>query len=117
MYRLKMVPPVYSKDPAFVESPIGTGPYKFDKWDRGSQVTLTRNDDYWGDKPPIKDVTLRFISEAGTRAGGPEDRRDPARHAAPAGADQGRPAGHHPRWPRVPGVPAQELRGHARRTP
>jgi peptide/nickel transport system substrate-binding protein len=70
MYRLKMVPPVYSKDPAFVESPIGTGPYKFLKWDRGSQVTLTRNDDYWGDAPPIKDVTLRFISEAGTRVAG-----------------------------------------------
>jgi peptide/nickel transport system substrate-binding protein len=70
MYRLKMVPPTYSKDPAFVESPIGTGPYKFEKWDRGSQVTLTRNDDYWGDAPPIKDVTLRFISEAGTRVAG-----------------------------------------------
>jgi len=70
MYRLKMVPPTYSKDPAFVESPIGTGPYKFEKWDRGSQVTLTRNDDYWGDKPAIKDVTLRFISEAGTRVAG-----------------------------------------------
>ena len=70
MYRLKMVPPVYSKDPKFVEAPIGTGPYKFDKWDRGSQVTLTRNDDYWGDKPAIQDVTLRFISEASTRAAG-----------------------------------------------
>ena len=70
MYRLKMVPPVYSKDPKFVESPIGTGPYKFEKWDRGSQVTLTRNDDYWGDQPAIKDVTLRFISEASTRAAG-----------------------------------------------
>ncbi len=70
MYRLKMVPPVYSKDKAFVEAPIGTGPYKFVKWDRGSQVTLVRNDDYWGDKPAIKDVTLRFISEASTRAAG-----------------------------------------------
>jgi peptide/nickel transport system substrate-binding protein len=70
MYRLKMVPPVYSKDKAFVGSPIGTGPYKFVKWDRGRQVTLARNDDYWGDKPSIKDVTLRFISEAGTRVAG-----------------------------------------------
>jgi peptide/nickel transport system substrate-binding protein len=70
MYRLKMVPPEYSKDPKFVEAPIGTGPYKFEAWDRGSQVTLTRNDDYWGDAPAIKDVTLRFISEPGTRVAG-----------------------------------------------
>ena len=70
MYRLKMVPPEYSKDPAFVESPVGTGPYTFVNWDRGSQVVLARNDDYWGEPPAIKDVTLRFISEAGTRVAG-----------------------------------------------
>jgi peptide/nickel transport system substrate-binding protein len=29
-------------------SPIGTGPYKFVRWDTGSQVVLERNDAYWG---------------------------------------------------------------------
>jgi len=27
--------------------PIGTGPYKFVRWDTGSQIVLERNDDYW----------------------------------------------------------------------
>jgi peptide/nickel transport system substrate-binding protein len=28
--------------------PIGTGPYKFVRWDTGSQIALERKDDYWG---------------------------------------------------------------------
>jgi peptide/nickel transport system substrate-binding protein len=29
------------------ESPIGTGPYRFEKWEKGKSVTLVRNDKYW----------------------------------------------------------------------
>lgn len=29
-------------------APIGTGPYKFEKWDTGKEIVLVRNDDYWG---------------------------------------------------------------------
>ena len=32
------------------EHPIGTGPFKFDSWKRGDQLTLVRNDDYWGEQ-------------------------------------------------------------------
>ena len=32
----------------FGRHPIGTGPYKFVRWDTGSQIVLERNDDYWG---------------------------------------------------------------------
>jgi peptide/nickel transport system substrate-binding protein len=28
--------------------PIGTGPYKFVRWDTGARIVLERNDDYWG---------------------------------------------------------------------
>jgi peptide/nickel transport system substrate-binding protein len=31
----------------FARHPIGTGPYKFVRWDTGSQIALERNDDYW----------------------------------------------------------------------
>jgi len=37
---------------------IGTGPYKFVSWQRGGDLALTRNDDYWGAKPEIKEVIL-----------------------------------------------------------
>jgi peptide/nickel transport system substrate-binding protein len=45
-------------------NPIGTGPFKFGAWNRGAALTLTRNDDYWGTKAPLKDVEFRFISDA-----------------------------------------------------
>jgi peptide/nickel transport system substrate-binding protein len=34
------------------EHPTGTGPYKFDSWERGERVVLTANGDYWGENTP-----------------------------------------------------------------
>ncbi|HJR45282.1 MAG TPA: ABC transporter substrate-binding protein [Actinomycetota bacterium] len=31
------------------EHPTGTGPFKFESWERGQALTMVRNDDYWGD--------------------------------------------------------------------
>ena len=70
LYWMKMVPPKHSKDPKFAESPVGTGPYKFVKWNRGQNVILEANPDYWGAKPTIKKVTYRFVSDSGTRLAG-----------------------------------------------
>jgi len=38
--------PNFNKHP-FGRHPIGTGPYKFVRWDTGAQIALERNDDYW----------------------------------------------------------------------
>jgi peptide/nickel transport system substrate-binding protein len=43
-------------------NPVGTGPYVFEKWDVGSQVVLNRNENYWGEKPKIKKLVFRFIT-------------------------------------------------------
>ena len=48
-------------------NPVGTGPYKFVEWVPGDHLTLIRNEDYWGEKPPIKKVILRPIIEESTR--------------------------------------------------
>jgi peptide/nickel transport system substrate-binding protein len=56
-------------------NPIGTGPFKFKEWVRGSQIVLVRNPDWtWGSpmfrmtSPPLlEEIVFRFTSEAQTR--------------------------------------------------
>jgi peptide/nickel transport system substrate-binding protein len=44
-------------------NPVGTGPFKFGSWNRGSSLALTRNNDYWGNKAKLTDVEFRFFSD------------------------------------------------------
>ena len=48
------------------ENPVGTGPYMFESWDRGQQITAVRNPDYWGDAPSIDAFSVRFIPDKQT---------------------------------------------------
>ena len=70
LYWLKIVPASYASDPNFAAHPIGTGPYKFVRWDRGEEVVLEANPDYWGNAAKVDDVTFRFIPDASTRLAG-----------------------------------------------
>ena len=70
MYWMKMIPASYSADAKFAEVPVGTGPYRFTSWNRGQEVVLEKNADYWGDAPSIDKVTFRFVGESGTRLSG-----------------------------------------------
>ena len=47
-------------------APIGTSPYKFEKWDSGREIVLTRNEDYWGKKPYLDKIVYRIISDPTT---------------------------------------------------
>ena len=50
---------------AFGRHPVGTGPYKFVRWDTGSQIVLERNDAYWGAQNHYpKRLVYRVITEA-----------------------------------------------------
>jgi peptide/nickel transport system substrate-binding protein len=44
-------------------APIGTGPYKFEKWDGGREIVLTRNENYWGKKPYLDKIIYRIITD------------------------------------------------------
>ena len=70
MYWMKMIPAAYSGDAKFAEAPSGTGPYKFTSWNRGQDIVLEKNADYWGGAPAIDKVTYRFVGESGTRLSG-----------------------------------------------
>lgn len=53
----------------FQKHPIGSGPYKFVEWNRDDKVVLEMNEEYFGDKPEWKEVTIRAIPESSTRVG------------------------------------------------
>lgn len=49
-------------------APIGTGPYLFREWVRGSHIIYERNPDYWGaPKPQIDRLVIRFLPDAAAR--------------------------------------------------
>ncbi len=52
---------------SLMTNPVGTGPYRFVTWDRGQQIVLTRNEDYWGEKPAIQNVIYRIMKETSAR--------------------------------------------------
>ena len=52
--------------------PTGTGPYKFVSFKRDGDLVLTRNDDYWGEKPAIKELVWRKVVEVNSRLAGLE---------------------------------------------
>jgi peptide/nickel transport system substrate-binding protein len=50
-------------------NPIGTGPYRYVNWVRGSYIELERNPDYWdAPKPYIDKLVLRVIPDSAARA-------------------------------------------------
>jgi len=46
---------------------IGTGPFQVAHFETGSHVVLERYDGFWGEPAPTRQVTLRYVPEAGTR--------------------------------------------------
>src|SRR5690606_17415699 len=51
MYWMRIIDPEYSRTGDLASAPVGTGPYKFDSWNRGSDLKLVANSDYWGGAP------------------------------------------------------------------
>ncbi len=47
--------------------PVGTGPFKFVKWEKNNKYLLERFDDFWGKKPSFKYLEVRAIPEPTNR--------------------------------------------------
>ncbi len=52
---------------ALFRNPIGTGPYMLENWELGSEIVMTRNDNYWGEAAAEPTVIFRWNSEAAAR--------------------------------------------------
>ncbi|MDP2273627.1 MAG: ABC transporter substrate-binding protein [Archangium sp.] len=44
-------------------APVGTGPFRFVKWEAGSSLTYARNDAYWGQTAHLAQVIFRFVKD------------------------------------------------------
>ena len=53
--------PKHAYDENFKDNPVGSGPYEFVQWDKGQQVIAKENENYYGDKPKIKQLTMVFL--------------------------------------------------------
>src|SRR5690606_31217917 len=48
-------------------NPVGTGYFKFESWNPGSEIKLTKNEDYWNEPAKVDSVTFKVVPEAATR--------------------------------------------------
>lgn len=51
---------------AFNAAPVGSGPYRFVRWLHGDRLDLTANDRYYGTKPEIQKISIRFVHDHST---------------------------------------------------
>nr|WP_246314880.1 ABC transporter substrate-binding protein [Paenibacillus foliorum] len=55
--------PKHAHSKEYAQKPIGSGPYKLVQWDKGQQVIVEANPEYYGTKPAFKKLTFLFLSE------------------------------------------------------
>lgn len=51
------------KDKLF-DYPVGTGAFKFVKWNKGDSIIIKRNNDYWGEKCKVDKIIIKFIKKS-----------------------------------------------------
>ncbi|WP_217586263.1 glutathione ABC transporter substrate-binding protein [Lentibacillus saliphilus] len=61
-------PEIVKNDPeSLSKTPNGTGPFKFEKWNSGQDITLVKNEDYWGEQAGVDKVVFEVVPEGSTR--------------------------------------------------
>ena len=45
------------------QDPIGTGPFRFERWRRGDRIVLARNAEYWGAQALLPRVSFAFVAD------------------------------------------------------
>lgn len=49
-------------------APVASGPFVFDSWTKGQNITLLRNDNFWGERKAYLDkVVFRFLEDSNTQ--------------------------------------------------
>jgi len=61
------IDPSKADNQGIVTAVNGTGPYKLSAWNRGTDITMVANPDYWGDAPKAQTLIFRWSVEAAQR--------------------------------------------------
>ena len=60
--------PEHAHGDGYTSAPVGSGPYRLVDWQRGQQMTVERNPDYYGEAPEFERVVFVFSDEDATLA-------------------------------------------------
>lgn len=83
--------PAHAYDEKYGSNPIGSGRYMLEQWDKGQQIILKVNPDYYGELPKIERVVAVFMEEDASLAAAQSGQVDVAYTSATFAANQ--PAG------------------------
>ncbi|PWT90230.1 MAG: hypothetical protein C5B54_07525 [Acidobacteria bacterium] len=53
-----VIVPKGSTSQTLADKADGTGPYKLSRWNKGQSIEMIRNENYWGEKPILKEATF-----------------------------------------------------------
>ena len=84
--------PEHAYGEGYGANPVGSGRYMLEQWDRGQQVILKANPDYYGEAPKIERVVAVFMEEDASLAAAQSGQVDVAYTSATFAAQQ--PAGY-----------------------
>ncbi|UPG73859.1 nickel ABC transporter substrate-binding protein [Roseomonas gilardii subsp. gilardii] len=65
---LRFASPAALRPDGSLAAPIGTGPWRLAETLRGQHDRFLRNETYWGTKPALREVLVRVLGDANTRA-------------------------------------------------
>ena len=79
--------PEHAYDANYGSKPVGSGRYMLEQWDRGQQIILVANPDYYGEAPKMKRVVVVFMEEDAALAAANKGEVDIA-HTSPTYSSQ-----------------------------
>lgn len=80
--------PEHAYSDSYGEKPIGSGRYMLERWDKGQQVILAANLDYYGEAPKMQRVVVVFKDEDASLASAKASEADVAYTSATFAANQ-----------------------------
>ena len=62
-----IVPAAHAADPKYYNAPVSAGMFTLVSWGGGAEAKFVRNENYWGAKPIVKNITMTGITDNSTR--------------------------------------------------